>query len=82
MSDDDDRSADPECFAAVRRVDGEPMCGEFSWVAADPADPWALARDEKGEGLVEYELVHMTVTPIRRVTLNDDGDIVTVTEVQ
>lgn len=75
-------SVEPECFHAVRRVDGEPMCGEFGWVSATLTDPWALARDEKAEGLVEYELVHLTVTPVRRVTLNDDGEIVAVTEVQ
>lgn len=64
-----------ETFRALRRVDGEPIFGEYSWYSADGSDPWQGAREDAPDAVedpdadpVEYELVEMTVRVLERQT--------------
>ena len=57
----------PESFFAIRRTDGEPIYGEFDWIACDGPSDWTAAEEADHWGNpVEYEIVRMTVDPVAR----------------
>lgn len=55
-----------EEFYAIRRVDGEPIYGEYSWTSTTGPNDWEPAQleAEDADDPIEYELVKMTVTPV------------------
>lgn len=67
--------AERETFLAIRRADREDIYGEFGWmVGGTEFAPWALfsPEDPDDEGGVTYELVRLTVDPLRLRTYTDD----------
>lgn len=53
-----------EKFYAIRRVDGEPMWGEYEWMRAMTADDWAAAEEGEHDEPTEYEIVEFHVHPV------------------
>ena len=62
---------DTETMYAIRRTDGEPIHGEWSFVIVDGPNDWTAAEDDAaGNGHpATYELVEMTVKTRRVRTL-------------
>jgi hypothetical protein len=52
-------TTDPEPFFAIRRLDGELVYGEFSWVKCDGPDDWDAADESEHDEDTEYEIVEM-----------------------
>ena len=62
---------DTETMYAIRRKDGEPLYGEWSFAIVSGPDDWdaADADAEDSTFAVTYELVEMTVKTVRTRTL-------------
>lgn len=71
-----------EPFYAIRRTDGEPLMGEYSWLVCDGPDDWTVAEEGDHWDPVEYEIVLMTPTRMATrlygaepPTIDDDDDL-------
>ena len=53
-----------EEFYAIRRQDGEPIYGEFTWITCDNPLDWSQVEEIEHDEPTTYELVRMEVHPV------------------